>query len=224
MSSREAAPASSMPGTRTPMAVRAAWCCGTWTRPNGRAATTWLPPCDQMEVMYAGTSQEGYLPPISYNELVEAGIDLDMHDSHEVTLADGSKHTARPVWSYLEESVADCTPEWCAEITGLDPALVEEACVVWATPSRGTDLRQRWHPPAARPRPDRQLHAVGARHPAPHVHDRELRRACRQPRSYTLAPRRASHGRSRLQHAPRGEGAAHLAGRHPRGGCRARIP
>ena len=54
------------------------------------------PTRDQMEVMYAGTSQEGYLPPISYNELVEAGIDLDMHDSHEVTLADGSKHTARP--------------------------------------------------------------------------------------------------------------------------------
>ena len=95
------------------------------------------PTRDQMEVMYAGTSQEGYLPPISYNELVEAGIDLDMHDSHEVTLADGSKHTARPVWSYLEESVADCTPEWCAEITGLDPALVEEACVVWATRPEG---------------------------------------------------------------------------------------
>ncbi len=33
--------------------------------------------------------------------------------------------------------MADCTPEWCAEITGLDPALVEEACVVWATRPEG---------------------------------------------------------------------------------------
>ena len=65
---------------------------------------------EQMEVVYEGTSQEGYLPPISYNELVEAGIDFDLEGEHEVTLADGSKHIARPVWSYLAKSVADCTP------------------------------------------------------------------------------------------------------------------
>lgn len=53
------------------------------------------PTRDQMEVVYAGTSQEGYLPPISYWELEEAGIDFDLEGEHEVTLADGTKHIAR---------------------------------------------------------------------------------------------------------------------------------
>ena len=97
------------------------------------------PTRDQMEVVYKGTSQEGYLPPLSYHELEEAGIDLDMRGTHEVELLDGSKHTAKPVWAYLEESVKDCTPAWCSEITGLDPALVEEACLVWATRPEGQD-------------------------------------------------------------------------------------
>ena len=97
------------------------------------------PTRDQMEVVYQGTSQEGYLPPLSYHELEEAGIDLDMRGTHEVELLDGSKHTAKPVWAYLEESVADCTPAWCSEITGLDPALIEEACLVWATRPEGQD-------------------------------------------------------------------------------------
>ena len=97
------------------------------------------PTRDQMEVVYKGTSQEGYLPPLSYHELEEAGIDLDMRGTHEVELLDGSKHTAKPVWAYLEESVADCTPAWCSEITGLDPALIEEACLVWATRPEGQD-------------------------------------------------------------------------------------
>mgnify|MGYP002508433269 CR=1 FL=1 len=57
---------------------------------------------------------------------MEAGIDFDLEGTHEVTLADGSKHAARPVWSYLAASVADCTPEWAAEITGLDPQMIEE--------------------------------------------------------------------------------------------------
>ncbi|MCI8424783.1 MAG: molybdopterin-dependent oxidoreductase [Adlercreutzia sp.] len=95
------------------------------------------PTRDQMEVVYEGTSQEGYLPPISYNELVEAGIDFDMTGSHEVTLADGTVHTVRPVWAYLADSVKDCTPEWCAEITKLDPAMVEETCLIWATRPEG---------------------------------------------------------------------------------------
>ncbi len=95
------------------------------------------PTRDQMEVVYEGTSQEGYLPSLSYQELVDAGIDFDMEGSHEVTLADGSKHTARPVWSYLADSVKDCTPEWCSEITGLDPDLIEESFLKWATRPEG---------------------------------------------------------------------------------------
>ena len=95
------------------------------------------PTRDQMEVVYEGTSQEGYLPPISYWELEEAGIDFDLEGTHEVTLADGTTHVAKPVWAYLAESVADCTPEWCAEITGLDPAMIEEAFLAWATRPEG---------------------------------------------------------------------------------------
>ena len=95
------------------------------------------PTRDQMEVVYAGTSQEGYLPPLSYWELEEGGIDFDMEGEHEVTLADGSKHVARPVWSYLANSIKDCTPEWASEITGLDPQLIRESCRVWATRPEG---------------------------------------------------------------------------------------
>ena len=95
------------------------------------------PTRDEMEVVYEGTSQEGYLPPLSYHELEDAGIDFDLEGTHEVTLADGSVHTARPVWSYLVESVADCTPEWCSQITGLDPQLIEDALLEWATRPEG---------------------------------------------------------------------------------------
>ena len=95
------------------------------------------PTRDQMQVMYEGTSQEGYLPPISYNELVEAGIDLDLYDSHEIELVDGTKHVAKPVWAYFEESVKGCTPEWAAEITKLDPEMIRETCRIWATRPEG---------------------------------------------------------------------------------------
>lgn len=54
------------------------------------------PTRDQMEVVYAGTSQEGYLPPISYWELEEAGIDFDLEGEHEVTLADGHEAHRAP--------------------------------------------------------------------------------------------------------------------------------
>ena len=72
-------------------------------------ATQWegcnhvAPTRDQMEVVYKGTSQEGYLPPLSYWELEEAGIDFDLKGTHEIELADGTKHVAKPVWAYLEE-------------------------------------------------------------------------------------------------------------------------
>lgn len=95
------------------------------------------PTRDQMDVIYEGTSQEGHLPALSYGELVEAGIDLDMIESHAIELLDGTKHVARPVWAYLADSVKECTPEWCSEITGLDPKLVEESCLVWATRPEG---------------------------------------------------------------------------------------
>ena len=67
-------------------------------------ATQWegcnhvAPTRDQMEVVYKGTSQEGYLPPLSYWELEEAGIDFDLKGMHEIELADGTKHVAKRSW------------------------------------------------------------------------------------------------------------------------------
>ncbi|MCR5582882.1 MAG: molybdopterin-dependent oxidoreductase [Eggerthellaceae bacterium] len=95
------------------------------------------PDRSEMEVVYKGTSQEGYLPPLSYHELEDAGIDFDMEGTHTITLADGTTHKVRPVWSYLVESVKDCTPEWAEEKTGCDASLIEEACLVWATRPAG---------------------------------------------------------------------------------------
>lgn len=95
------------------------------------------PTRDQMKIVYEGTSQEGYLPPLSYGELEDADVEFDMIGSHEITLADGSVHTVRPVWSYLADSVKECTVEWCSEITKLDASLIEEACLAWATRPEG---------------------------------------------------------------------------------------
>lgn len=103
-----------------------------WEGCNHKAPTQ-----DQMEVMYEGTSQEGYLPKLSYDELEEAGIEFDLYETHTVTLADGSKHKARPVWAYLADSVKDCTPEWAAEITKLPAELIRESCLKWATREEG---------------------------------------------------------------------------------------
>ena len=61
----------------------------------GGLQTTWPPRATRWRSC-KGTSQEGYLPPLSYHELEEAGIDLDMRGTHEVELLDGSKHTAKP--------------------------------------------------------------------------------------------------------------------------------
>ena len=106
-------------------------------------ATQWegchhtAPTRDQMEVIYPGTSQEGYLPPLSYHELAEAGIDFDMYGTHEVTLKDGTVHKARPVWAYFVDSVEGCTLDWCSQITKLDKKLIEDACLAWATRPAG---------------------------------------------------------------------------------------
>ena len=173
------------------------------------------PTRDQMEVVYAGTSQEGYLPPISYWELEEAGIDFDLEGEHEVTLADGTKHIARPVWSYLAKSVAELHPGVGQRDHRSRPAAHRGVVHGVGHASRGADLRQRRHPPEPGARPDRQLRADGSRGAQPHLLLGQLRRPGRQPRSFPHAGRRAGHGRSRHQHAPgsevdlEGHGGAH---------------
>jgi anaerobic selenocysteine-containing dehydrogenase len=74
-----------------------------------------------------------YMPPESTFDSIEPALDGE----YEVTLKDGSVHKARPVWTYLVDSLKDCTPEWASEITGVDADLIEEACLVWATRPEG---------------------------------------------------------------------------------------
>ena len=154
------------PGTRTPTAVRAAWCCWDVDTTQWEGCNHVAPTRDQMEVVYAGTSQEGYLPPISYWR-VGGGRHRSsiVEGEHEVTLADGSEaHRRVPVWSYLAEVGGRLHAGVVrSEITGLDPAAHRGVLHGVGHASRGPDLRQRRHSPAPGARPDRQLHAVGAR-------------------------------------------------------------
>lgn len=74
-----------------------------------------------------------YMPPASEFD----SIDPALEGEYEVTFKDGSKHKARPVWTYLLDSLADKTKEWASEVTGVDADLIEEACLVWATRPEG---------------------------------------------------------------------------------------
>jgi sulfite dehydrogenase (quinone) subunit SoeA len=98
------------------------------------------PARSEMTVVYEGTPNEGYVPELSYDELAAAGIEFDLTGTHTVTLADGSTHTVKPVWTYLIESLQDCTLDWCHEKTGLDPELVRKATLAYATRLTG----QKW--------------------------------------------------------------------------------
>ena len=147
------------------------------------------------------------------NELIDAGIDLDMRESHEVTLLDGTKHTAKPVWAYLEESVADCTSEWCQEITGLDPTLVEEGVpCVGDAPEGQTYGNGGSHLNLA---PDQIGNCTQTVRSVIHLMymDRQLGRPRRQPRPHALSPGRAGHVGARFQHAAGSEGPACCFGR-----------
>lgn len=97
------------------------------------------PTRDQMTKVYAGTPNEGWVPPLSYSELEDAGIDFDMTGEHTVTLADGTSHKVKPVWAYLVDSLSECTLDWCKEKTGVDPELVRGATLAYATRPAGQE-------------------------------------------------------------------------------------
>lgn len=71
----------------------------------------------------------GYWPPTSIFD----SIDPALTGSFQVTLKDGSAHTVRPVWTYLLDSVKECTCEWAANITDVNAELIRKACLAWAT-------------------------------------------------------------------------------------------
>lgn len=77
-----------------------------------------------------------YMPPASTFDSIEPALEGE----YEVTLKDGTVHKARPVWTYLVDSLADKTTQWAEEVTGVDAGLIEEACLVWATRPEG----QQW--------------------------------------------------------------------------------
>lgn len=55
-------------------------------------------------------------------------------DGYEVTLKDGRKAKVKTVWQkYWDEDVSEWTLEKTAETCDLDPNLIEEACLTWAT-------------------------------------------------------------------------------------------
>ncbi len=97
------------------------WEGETWTKPTaGREPDVDVVP---------GVSKGWLIDPTSFNPM----IDPALHGEFEVTLKDGSKHKARPVWEYYVESLADYTPEHVAEITGVDAKTIEDACLAYAT-------------------------------------------------------------------------------------------
>lgn len=60
-------------------------------------------------------------------------IDPATEGSFEVTFADGTKHTAVPVWQKFAERCAEYAPDKSAEITGVPAEKVTEAALVYGT-------------------------------------------------------------------------------------------
>jgi anaerobic selenocysteine-containing dehydrogenase len=82
-----------------------------------------------------GTPWEGWLPtPTQF-----ASIDPSLEGEYDVTLKDGRTVKAKTVWSYFVEMLANKTPEWAEEVTGVDATKIKEACLAWATRPPGAD-------------------------------------------------------------------------------------
>lgn len=99
------------------------WEGENWTKPTaGREA--------QQEDLAPGVSQGFVIDPTPF----DPEIDPALEGEFEVTLKDGTAYTARPVWEYYKESVADYTPEAVAEICGVPAGTIREAALKYATP------------------------------------------------------------------------------------------
>ncbi|MBB3172055.1 molybdopterin-containing oxidoreductase family protein [Parvibacter caecicola] len=86
------------------------------------------------QVVMEGTPFEGWLVEPSQ---FTSGIDPTLVTEIDVTLADGTVHKARTVWSYYMDMLANKTPEWASEVTGVDAGKIRDACLAWATRPEG---------------------------------------------------------------------------------------
>jgi len=85
--------------------------------------------------MYPGVSQ-GFCPEQSgftADDGFVQEIDPALEGSYQVTLADGTTHTAVPVWELFKACCAEFSPEKAAEITGIAADQIELAAKTYAT-------------------------------------------------------------------------------------------
>ena len=89
----------------------------------------------QQKGMYPGVSQ-GFCPEQSgftADDGFVQEIDPALEGSYQVTLADGTTHTAVPVWELFKARCAEFSPEKAAEITGIAADQIELAAKTYAT-------------------------------------------------------------------------------------------
>jgi anaerobic selenocysteine-containing dehydrogenase len=89
----------------------------------------------QQNNLFPGVAQ-GFVPDATgFTEAdgFETEIDPAILGEYEITLKDGSVHTARPVWEHLRERCAEFEPEKAAEICGVPAEKIREAAETYAT-------------------------------------------------------------------------------------------
>jgi nitrate reductase alpha subunit len=63
------------------------------------------------------------------------GVEPDLEDEHEVTLADGSTVAARPGFAHVLDEVSRWDPTTASEVCGVPPELIEKVACAYATES-----------------------------------------------------------------------------------------
>ena len=97
-----------------------------WQRPD--FSESWLQ--DVSRLRDDNSKVPGHIFDISeFNPL----IDPALYGEFEIKLKDGSTHKCYPVWQLWADYLEGFTPEKVGKICDLDPKLIEDSCVDWAT-------------------------------------------------------------------------------------------
>ena len=89
----------------------------------------------QQKHLFPGVAQ-GWVPDqTGFTQADGFAVEIDpaLEGSFEVTLADGSVHTVRPVWEHFKERCAQYAPDKAAAITHIPAEQIEEAATTYAT-------------------------------------------------------------------------------------------